>query len=95
MGSLSNVMKMIPGASKLKLKDFDEKNIKWVEAIISSMTSEEKLNPSIINGSRKKRIAKGCGRPVQEVNRLLKQYNQMKIMMKKINNGKMNFPFLK
>ncbi len=95
MGPLSNVMKMIPGSKKLKLKDFDEKNIKWVEAIISSMTNKEKLNPSIINGSRKKRIAKGCGRPIQEVNILLKQYKQMESMLKKINKGKMNFPFIK
>ena len=95
MGPLSNIMKMIPGANKLKLKDLDGKNIYWVEAIISSMTNKEKLNPSIINGSRKKRIAKGCGRPIQEVNNLLKQYKQMEIMIKKINNGKMNFPFIK
>ena len=62
MGPLSNIMKMIPGSNKLKIKDFDEKNIKWVEAIISSMTNKEKLNPSIIDGSRKKRIAKGIAK---------------------------------
>ena len=97
MGPLSQVMDMIPGASKFKMGDFDEKNLKWVEAIISSMTIKERINPSIIDGSRRKRIASGSGRPVQEVNSLLKQYKQMKSMMKTIgkNKGKLNFPFLK
>ena len=72
-----------------------EKLVKVEANILATGTNEEKLNPSIIDGSRKKRIAKGCGRPVQEVNTLLKQYNQMKVMMKKINKGKMNFPFIK
>ena len=78
MGPLSEVMGMIPGANKLKTGDFSDKNLKWVEAIISSMTLKERINPGIINGSRRKRIADGSGRPVQEVNALLKQYKQMK-----------------
>ncbi len=96
MGPLSQVMDMIPGANKLKMGDFDEKKLKWVEAIISSMTLKERINPSIIDGSRRKRIAIGSGRPVQEVNLLLKQYKQMKSMMKTMNNnkGKFKFPFM-
>ena len=96
MGSLSEVMGMIPGANKLKMGDFSDKNLKWVEAIISSMTLKERINPGIINGSRRKRIAHGSGRPVQEVNALLKQYKQMKSMMKTMNKnkGKFKFPFM-
>ena len=96
MGPLSQVMDMIPGANKLKMGDFNEKNLKWVEAIISSMTLKERINPSIIDGSRRKRIASGSGRPVQEVNLLLKQYKQMKNMMKTMNKnkGKFKFPFI-
>ena len=96
MGPLSEVMGMIPGANKLKMGDFSDKNLKWVEAIISSMTFKERINPGIINGSRRKRIADGSGRPVQEVNALLKQYKQMKSMMKTMNKnkGKLKFPFM-
>lgn len=96
MGPLSEVMGMIPGANKLKMGDFSDKNLKWVEAIISSMTLKERINPGIINGSRRKRIADGSGRPVQEVNALLKQYKQMKSMMKTMNRnkGKFKFPFM-
>ena len=96
MGPLSEVMGMIPGANKLKMGDFSDKNLKWVEAIISSMTLKERMNPGVINGSRRKRIAHGSGRPVQEVNALLKQYKQMKSMMKTMNKnkGKFKFPFM-
>ena len=96
MGPLSEVMGMIPGANKLKMGDFSDKNLKWVEAIISSMTLKERINPGIINGTRRKRIADGSGRPVQEVNALLKQYKQMKSMMKTMNKnkGKFKFPFM-
>ena len=96
MGPLSEVMNMIPGANKLKMGDFDEKNLKWVEAIISSMTIKERINPSMIDGSRRKRIANGSGRSTQEVNSLLKQYKQMKSMMKTVgkNKGKLKFPFM-
>ncbi len=88
MGPLDELLKMIPGANRVKglnnLK-IDEKQIKHVEAIIQSMTKEERMNPEIINASRKRRIAKGSGRPVQEVNRLLKQFEEMKKMMKQMN----------
>ena len=87
MGPLDEILGMIPGANKMKgLKNVqvDEKQIGHVEAIIKSMTKAEKENPDMINASRKKRIAKGSGRPVQEVNRLLKQFEEMKKMMKQM-----------
>ena len=90
MGSFSQLMSMIPGAGKLKNLNMDDRQLKWVEAIIFSMTPTERRNPNIINGSRRKRIAKGSGRPVFEVNQLLKQFGQMKLMMKKI--GKSGIP---
>ena len=94
MGPLSNIMSMIPGFSKLKNVDLNENEFKWVEAIINSMTKKERDKPEIINGSRRKRIALGSGRTVQEVNRLIKQFNQMKIMIKKMKDKKnMNLPF--
>lgn len=89
MGPLSQVMSMIPGASKLgNLNDVDEKELKYVEAIILSMTKEERNNPHIINGSRRKRIAKGSGTSVQEVNKLLNQFNEMQKMMRTLTKGK-------
>ena len=94
MGSMSEMMKMIPGASKLGKINFDDRQLKWTDAIIKSMTPEERMFPEIINGTRRKRIALGSGRTVQEVNRLLKQFHQMQHMMKKISNNKrMNIPF--
>ena len=97
MGPLSEVLKLMPGANKIKTSELSDNSLKWTEAIISSMTIKERKNPDIIDGSRRKRIATGSGRPVREVNSLLKQYKQMKNMMKKIgkNKGKFNFPFLK
>ena len=68
--------------------------LKWTEAIIGSMTKKERLNPSIINGSRRERIAKGSGRSVNEVNKLIKQFNQIKVFMKKSQNMNLGkFPF--
>jgi len=88
MGPLDELIKMLPGANKIKglnnLK-IDEKQIDHIEAIIRSMTKEEKEHPEIINASRRKRIAKGSGRTVPEVNRLLKQFEEMKKMMKQMN----------
>ncbi len=87
MGPLDELLGMIPGANKMKgLKNMqvDEKQISHVEAIIKSMTKKEKVQPEIINASRKKRIAKGSGTSVQEVNRLLKQFEDMKKMMKQM-----------
>ncbi|CUA80137.1 signal recognition particle protein [Anoxybacillus suryakundensis] len=85
LGPLDEILKMLPGANKVKGLNnlqIDEKQISRVEAIIRSMTKEEKMNPDIINSSRKKRIAKGSGTTVQDVNRLLKQFDEMKKMMK-------------
>ncbi len=87
MGSISQMMSMIPGASKLKGMEMDDRQLIWIEAIIDSMTPTERERPELINGSRRKRIAKGAGRSVQEVNQLLKQFSQMRTMMK--NFGKM------
>nr|WP_295972038.1 signal recognition particle protein [uncultured Bacillus sp.] len=87
MGPLDELLKMMPGANKIKGLDnlqIDDKQISHVEAIIKSMTKEEKLHPEMINASRRKRIAKGSGTSVQEVNRLLKQFEDMKKMMKQM-----------
>ncbi len=98
MGSLSSLLEMIPGASKIKNVQLDEDQLKHVEAIINSMTKKERANPGIINFSRKKRIAAGSGRPLSEVNKLMKSYDEMKKMMKRFGKlekkGKMGkFPF--
>lgn len=88
MGSMKDLMGMIPGAGKmLKEIDVDDDAFKHVEAIIHSMTPEERAKPSIINASRKKRIGKGSGTSVQQVNQLLKQFNQMSKMMKMMQGG--------
>lgn len=81
---MTDIMRMIPGVSKAIPADFqiDEKQLQRIDAILSSMTRQERENPSVINGSRRKRIARGSGVAVQEVNRLLKMYDQMKDMMK-------------
>lgn len=85
MGSIKDILGMIPGVGKQLSKiDIDPKQFKHIEAIILSMTMKERLNPSIINGSRRLRIAKGSGRNVQEVNKLLKQFDDMKSMMKQM-----------
>ncbi len=95
LGPLENILKMLPGARKMGLNniDIDSKQIAHVEAIISSMTPQERHNPDILKASRKQRIAKGSGRSVEEVNRLLKQFESMKDMMKKLSNGNMKMPF--
>ena len=82
MGSMQDILGMLPGGNKLAGLDLDEKQFKRTEAIICSMTKQERTTPNIINGSRRKRIAKGSGTTVQEVNRLLNQFEQMKKMMK-------------
>ncbi len=92
MGSLSDIIKMIPGMGKLKQMknlDMDEKELVRMEAIINSMTPLERRRHGIINGSRRKRIAKGSGTRVQDVNRLLKNYTQLLKMLKKLNKGGM------
>ncbi len=97
MGGASALMSMLPGANKLKLKDgdLDEKRIERTKAMILSMTQKERDNPQIINSSRKKRIASGSGTTVQEINQLLKQFEQTKTLMKQFKGGKgrMRLPF--
>jgi len=86
MGNIKDLMGMIPGMGKaLKDVDLDNESFKPIEAIIKSMTQQEKSSPEIINGSRKKRIADGSGTSVQEVNNLLRQFNDMRKMMKTVN----------
>jgi len=84
MGSISQILEMIPGIGNKQLKnlDIDDKELVYVKAIIQSMTREERQNPNIINGSRRKRIATGSGTSVQQVNKLLKQFEQTRKMMK-------------
>jgi signal recognition particle subunit SRP54 len=87
MGNMKDLMGMIPGVGKaLKNVDIDDDAFKHIEAIIYSMTPEERKNPKIINGSRRKRIAKGSGRDIQEVNRLLKQFTETSKMMRMMSN---------
>jgi len=87
MGPLSQVVSMLPGAGKISEEDIDEKAIVRMQAILDSMTKKERNFPQIIDGKRKKRIAKGSGTSVQEINRLLKQYLQMKKMMRTFSKG--------
>lgn len=93
LGPLENILKMLPGARKMGLNNIsiNPKDLAHVEAIVSSMTLKERKNPTILKKSRKERIAKGSGRSVEEVNRLLKQFEMMKDMMKKVSSGKMSF----
>ena len=91
MGGLGSLMGMIPGMNKMKLPDAEvnDKELTKVDAIISSMTARERANHTLINGSRRARIAKGSGTQVQDVNRLLKQFAEMQKMMKAMKGGKM------
>jgi signal recognition particle subunit SRP54 len=86
---------MLPQAKKLGLSNIqiDPKDIAHIEAIILSMTPYERAHPEVLKASRKQRIAKGSGRSVEEVNRLLKQFEQMKTMMKQLKNGNLKMPF--
>lgn len=95
LGPLENLLKLIPGAKKMGLSDIkiDPKQMAHVEAIVLSMTPKERRNPDIIKASRKTRIAAGSGTSVQEVNRLLQQFDQMKKMMKQMSNGNFKMPF--
>ena len=92
MGPIEGLLKMLPGANAKMLKqvkqaDPDGKRMKHAEAIVLSMTKQERKNPGIMNGPRRARVAKGAGRPVSEVNRLLDQFKQMQQMMKKVAKG--------
>ncbi len=96
MGPLENLLGMIPGAGKaLKDATIDEKAMAHAEAIILSMTPQEREDPSVINASRRKRIAAGSGRSVEEVNRLLRQFEQMNKLFKQLNSKKKNKGFLR
>jgi signal recognition particle subunit SRP54 len=89
MGPLEGVLKMLPGvnAKALSQAKIDPKRLKHIEAMILSMTPEERKNPSLINGTRRSRIAKGSGRTISDVNRLLDQFREMQKMMKKMSQG--------
>ena len=106
MGSIDQLLGMMPGVNRAALKDakLDEKQMAHTEAIIHSMTPKERMRPDIINASRKKRIAAGSGTSVEEVNRLLRQFDQMMKMMKQFTDmgktrkgkkmlGRMKMPF--
>ena len=95
LGPLENLLKLIPGAKKMGLNNvkIDPKQMARIEAIVLSMTPKERKNPDIIKASRKTRIASGSGTSVQEVNKLLQQFDQMKKMMKQFSNGNMKLPF--
>ncbi len=95
LGPLENILKMLPGARKMGIGDIniDPKDMAHVEAIILSMTPYEREHPEVLKNSRKIRISKGSGRSVEEINRLLKQFEQMKVMMKNVSNGNMKMPF--
>ena len=86
LGPLEGLLKMLPGVKRKMLKQLkaaDPKRMRHLEAIVLSMTLEERKKPEIMNGSRRARVAKGCGRPISEVNRLLEQFREMQKMMKK------------
>ena len=89
------MLKLIPGARKMGLNNIniDPKDFAHIEAIILSMTPYERRHPEVLKNSRKLRISKGSGRSVEEINRLLKQFEQMKIMMKQMNSGNFKMPF--
>ena len=95
LGPLENLLKLLPGAKKMGISDLkiDPKQMAHIEAIVLSMTPKERRNPDIIKASRKTIIAAGSGTSVQEVNRLLQQFEQMKKMMKQMTNGNMKMPF--
>ena len=91
MGPLSGLLKMLPGASGLGLGDLkvDDRDLDRLQAIITSMTPEERAHPEILNGSRRRRIARGSGTTVQAVNQLVKQFGQMQKLMRQLQQGKM------
>lgn len=95
LGPLENILKMLPGARNMGLSNINinPKDMAHIEAIVLSMTPYERKHPEVLKASHKQRIAKGSGRSVEEVNRLLKQFDQMKDMMKKMSNGNFKMPF--
>ena len=95
LGPIENMLKLIPGARKMGLNNIniDPKDLKHVEAIVLSMTRYERKHPEVLKNSRKLRISKGSGRSVEEINRLLKQFEEMKKMMKQMSSGNFKMPF--
>jgi signal recognition particle subunit SRP54 len=93
LGPLEGLMKMLPGVNSKMMKQVKDaqqanpKRMKHLEAIVLSMTKEERKKPELMNGSRRARVAKGSGRPIQEVNKLLEQFREMQKMMKKVAGG--------
>ena len=87
MGSMQQLLSMMPGMSQVKNLQIDESAMGRVEAIILSMTPYERENPQVLNSSRKRRIAMGCGQKVEDVNRLIKQFEQMQQLIKQMNKG--------
>ncbi|MBQ1183628.1 MAG: signal recognition particle protein [Clostridia bacterium] len=96
MGNLKQLLSMMPGVgNQIKDMDIDDKQMQRIEAIITSMTAKERAKPEILNASRRKRIAAGCGQKVEDVNRLMRQYEQMKKMFKQMNNNSKKNKFMK
>ena len=96
MGNLKQLLSMMPGVgNQIKDMDIDDKSMQRIEAIITSMTAKERAKPEILNASRRKRIAAGCGQRVEDVNRLMRQYEQMKKMFKQMNNNSKKNKFMK
>ena len=95
LGPLENILKMLPQARQMGLNNvsINPKDMAHIEAIILSMTPYERKHPEVLKATRKQRISKGCGRDVAEINRLLKQFEEMKKMMKMLGNGNMKMPF--
>ena len=95
LGPLENILKMLPQARKMGLNNIqvDPKDMAHIEAIVLSMTPYERKHPECLKASRKQRISKGCGRDISEINRLLKQFEEMKKMIKMMSNGNMKLPF--
>ena len=88
LGPLENLLKLLPGVNSKMMKNIkvDPQRMKHIEAIILSMTPQERKKPELLNGSRRARIARGSGRPVQEINRLLEQFKEMQKFMKQMKN---------
>ena len=98
MGPLSQLLEMIPGFSQISRdipEEVTDQQLKRVEAIINSMTREERRSPRILNASRKRRISRGSGTTVQEINQLLAQFRQMQRMIKQISTGRSVFPMFR
>jgi signal recognition particle subunit SRP54 len=91
MGPLGNILKMLPGLNGQQLGqlDVDDRQLDRVQAMITSMTPQERANPALLNGSRRRRIARGSGTSIQAVNQLIKQFGQMQKMMRGLSQGKM------